>query len=78
MQNKDKTFTLLEEALFNNGFDYRVTLTTGVTVELFDRLNGATIGVTTENTLEAALTSLVSNILGRTQYVNTSDMLSRL
>ncbi len=63
----DHTLTLLTQSLLNNGLDYRVTLRSNTTVELLDKLTGATLGTNTSETLEEALTSVIGQVLGRVQ-----------
>jgi len=57
-----KTLTIFTKALLDKGLDYEVTMRgSEVDVRVFDKLNEATVGSSTQDSLEKALATVLAN-----------------
>jgi len=67
---KDLNFLAsITKSLLENGIDYEVELRSNTTVRLFDMLTGSEIAVSTGNSLEEALASVLGHVVGRSKVV---------
>lgn len=65
MQDNIDFLAHLTKNLLKNGLDYRVTLTGKTKVEILDVMTSKVIGQATEETLEEALSVVLSQLAGR-------------